>query len=78
MTNLGFIKFCEENGIRFVATKVGDRFVLEEMLLEEYDFGGEQSGHVIYRDFATNRRRPADGGAAIVAPAPGRAGSCRR
>jgi phosphoglucosamine mutase len=53
MTNLGFIKFCEENDIRFVATKVGDRFVLEEMLLEEYDFGGEQSGHVIYRDFAT-------------------------
>jgi phosphoglucosamine mutase len=53
MTNLGFIKFCEENGIRFVATKVGDRFVLEEMLLEEYDFGGEQSGHIIYRDFAT-------------------------
>ncbi len=53
MTNLGFIKFCEENDIRFVATKVGDRFVLEEMLLEEYDFGGEQSGHVIFRDFAT-------------------------
>jgi phosphoglucosamine mutase len=53
MTNLGFIKFCEENGIRFEATKVGDRFVLEEMLLEEYDFGGEQSGHVIFRDFAT-------------------------
>jgi phosphoglucosamine mutase len=53
MTNLGFVKFCEENGIRFEATKVGDRFVLEEMLLEEYDFGGEQSGHVIYRDFAT-------------------------
>ncbi len=53
MTNLGFVKFCEENDIRFVATKVGDRFVLEEMLLEEYDFGGEQSGHVIYRDFAT-------------------------
>jgi len=53
MTNLGFVKFCEQNDIRFVATKVGDRFVLEEMLLEEYDFGGEQSGHVIYRDFAT-------------------------
>ncbi len=53
MTNLGFIKFCEENGINFIATKVGDRFVLEEMLQEEYDFGGEQSGHVIFRDFAT-------------------------
>jgi phosphoglucosamine mutase len=53
MTNLGFIKFCEANGIRFNTTKVGDRYVLEEMLLEEYDFGGEQSGHVVFRDFAT-------------------------
>lgn len=53
MSNLGFIRFCEENGITFISTKVGDRFVLEEMLLEEYSFGGEQSGHVIFRDFAT-------------------------
>lgn len=53
LSNLGFTKFCEEHDIRFVATKVGDRFVLEEMLLEEYSFGGEQSGHIIFRDFAT-------------------------
>ena len=53
MTNLGFIKFCEANGIHFEATKVGDRYVLEELLLENYSFGGEQSGHVIFRDFAT-------------------------
>lgn len=53
LTNFGFGKFCEENGLKFVATKVGDRFVLEEMLLNEYDFGGEQSGHIIFRDFAT-------------------------
>ena len=53
MTNLGFIRFCEEQGMRFIATKVGDRFVLEELLLEEYSFGGEQSGHVIFRDFAS-------------------------
>ena len=53
MTNFGFTKFCDENGLKFVATKVGDRFVLEEMLLEDYSFGGEQSGHVIFRDFAT-------------------------
>ncbi len=53
MTNFGFGKFCEENGLKFVATKVGDRFVLEEMLMEDYSFGGEQSGHVIFRDFAT-------------------------
>ena len=53
MTNLGFIKFCEHEGIHFAATKVGDRYVLEEMLLEDYYFGGEQSGHVIFRHFAT-------------------------
>ena len=53
MTNFGFGKFCEENDLRFIATKVGDRYVLEEMLLEDYSFGGEQSGHVIFRDFAT-------------------------
>jgi phosphoglucosamine mutase len=53
LTNFGFGKFCEENDMRFVATKVGDRFVLEEMLLNEYDFGGEQSGHIIFRDYAT-------------------------
>jgi phosphoglucosamine mutase len=53
MTNMGFGRFCEENGMKFVATKVGDRYVLEEMLLEGYNFGGEQSGHIIFRDFAT-------------------------
>jgi len=53
MTNLGLVKFCEQNGLRFIATKVGDRFVLEEMLLEDYSFGGEQSGHIIFKDFAT-------------------------
>lgn len=53
MSNFGFSKFCEENDLRFIATKVGDRYVLEEMLLEDYSFGGEQSGHVIFRDFAT-------------------------
>lgn len=53
MTNLGFQRCCEENGMEFEATKVGDRYVLEEMLLDGYNFGGEQSGHVIFRDFAT-------------------------
>ncbi len=53
MSNFGFGRFCEENGLRFIPTKVGDRFVLEEMLLEDYSFGGEQSGHIIFRDFAT-------------------------
>lgn len=53
MTNFGFGRFCDENGIRFVSTKVGDRFVLEEMLIDDTVFGGEQSGHIIFRDFAT-------------------------
>lgn len=53
LTNLGFVRFCEEHGIRFVATKVGDRYVLEEMLLEDYYLGGEQSGHIIFREFST-------------------------
>lgn len=53
MTNYGFGKFCDENGIRFVATKVGDRYVLEEMLMEDYQLGGEQSGHIIFRDYST-------------------------
>ena len=53
MSNFGLTKFCEDNDIRFVATKVGDRYVLEEMLLGEFAFGGEQSGHIIFRDFAT-------------------------
>jgi phosphoglucosamine mutase len=52
MTNMGFNRFCEDNGIKFAATKVGDRYVLEEMLLEGYNFGGEQSGHIIFLDFS--------------------------
>ena len=53
MTNLGFSRFCKKNGIDLVTTKVGDRFVLEEMLLGGYNLGGEQSGHVIFREFST-------------------------
>ncbi|HIW15807.1 MAG TPA: phosphoglucosamine mutase [Firmicutes bacterium] len=53
MTNMGFVRFCQDNGLNFVATKVGDRYVLEEMLLKGYSFGGEQSGHYIFREFAT-------------------------
>ena len=53
MTNLGFTKFCEENDIKFIAAKVGDRYVLEQMLLHGYVFGGEQSGHLIFSDYAT-------------------------
>ncbi|HCM24779.1 MAG TPA: phosphoglucosamine mutase, partial [Ruminococcaceae bacterium] len=53
MTNMGFSRFCEENGMHFEATKVGDRYVLERMKQGGYNFGGEQSGHVIFLDFAT-------------------------
>lgn len=53
MTNFGFERFCEEHGLRFETTKVGDRYVLEELLLDDLVFGGEQSGHIIFREFAT-------------------------
>ena len=47
MSNLGLSKFARENGINLVLTKVGDRYVLEEMLRRGYNLGGEQSGHII-------------------------------
>ena len=53
MTNIGFNRFCGENELNFVATKVGDRYVLEEMEKGDYNFGGEQSGHIIFRDYST-------------------------
>ena len=53
MTNMGFQKFCDINGMKFVSTKVGDRYVLEEMLNEGFNIGGEQSGHVICLDYST-------------------------
>lgn len=52
MSNLGLRKFCESENINFVATKVGDRYVLEEMLDKDYVIGGEQSGHVIFKEYA--------------------------
>jgi phosphoglucosamine mutase len=52
MTNLGFIKAMTENGIAFEKTPVGDRYVLENMLANGHKLGGEQSGHIIMRDFA--------------------------
>ena len=53
MANLGFHRSMRDAGITVSATKVGDRYVLEEMLEEGLMLGGEQSGHLIFRDHAT-------------------------
>ena len=52
MSNLGLSKFCEQNDINYETTKVGDRYVLEKMLEEGYILGGEQSGHIIFKDYS--------------------------
>ena len=51
MSNLGLKKYAKENNLQFVETKVGDRYVLEEMLKNNYNLGGEQSGHIILLDY---------------------------
>lgn len=51
MSNLGLKKFAQNNNLNFAETKVGDRYVLETMLKEGYNLGGEQSGHVILLDY---------------------------
>ena len=51
MSNLGLKKFSENNNLNFEETKVGDRYVLEKMLKEDYNLGGEQSGHIILLDY---------------------------
>ncbi|HHW46418.1 MAG TPA: phosphoglucosamine mutase [Clostridiales bacterium] len=53
MSNIGFTKFADSHGIKVAVTKVGDRYVLEEMLKNDYSIGGEQSGHIIFKDLAT-------------------------
>lgn len=53
MSNLGFRKACERDGLKTVATAVGDRNVFEEMVQNGYDLGGEQSGHIIFMKHAT-------------------------
>jgi len=53
MSNIGFHRAMEEHGIRVISAAVGDRYVLEQMLEQGVALGGEQSGHLIFRDDAT-------------------------
>lgn len=53
MSNLGFFHFARKEQVQAMATKVGDRYVLEEMIRGGYCLGGEQSGHIIFSDHAT-------------------------
>lgn len=53
MTNIGLDKYLKEVGIDIIKTKVGDKYVIEEMLGNEYVLGGEQSGHIIFSDYVT-------------------------
>ena len=53
MSNIGFYKAMEENGLQSVKTAVGDRYVVEEMRKNDYSLGGEQSGHIVLMNYAT-------------------------
>lgn len=53
MSNIGLVIAAKENGINLATTSVGDRYVLEEMLKNNYNLGGEQSGHMIFTDYNT-------------------------
>ena len=54
MSNFGFELAMKEAGISLVRTAVGDRYILERMVADEYNFGGEQSGHMIFLDYHTS------------------------
>lgn len=53
MSNMGFYKALESNGMTSIKTAVGDRYVVEEMRKNGYNLGGEQSGHIIFLDYNT-------------------------
>lgn len=53
MSNLGLYKACDKEGIRYEKTAVGDKYVYENMLQNNYSLGGEQSGHIIFSKYAT-------------------------
>lgn len=54
MSNLGFHKALERQGINVVTANVGDRYVMEKMREESYNLGGEQSGHIIFLNYSTS------------------------
>ena len=58
MSNLGLQKYLDRQKIKLVKTKVGDRYVVEEMRKKGYNFGGEQSGHIIFFDYNTTGDGP--------------------
>ncbi|MBH0167430.1 phosphoglucosamine mutase [Fictibacillus sp. 7GRE50] len=53
MSNLGFYKAVEANEMKSAQTAVGDRYVMEEMRKNDFNLGGEQSGHIIFLDYTT-------------------------
>lgn len=52
MSNLGLYKACDKAGIRYEKTAVGDKYVCENMIANDYSVGGENSGHIIFREHA--------------------------
>ena len=53
MSNLGLYKACDKVGLKYEKTAVGDKYVYENMLQNNYSLGGEQSGHIIFNKYAT-------------------------
>lgn len=53
MSNIGLYKAFDQKGIKYVKTDVGDKYVYEAMKAHGYSLGGEQSGHIIFKDYAT-------------------------
>lgn len=53
MSNLGLYKACDKAGIKYEKTKVGDKYVYENMVQNNFSLGGEQSGHIIFSKHAT-------------------------
>ncbi len=53
MSNLGLYKACDKIGVKYEKTAVGDKYVYENMLQNNYELGGEQSGHIIFSKYAT-------------------------